>query len=570
MIHINSYKLTPAITATWGDITGNVSNQEDLVEYINEHGTAAWGSISGNISDQSDLMSTLGSYATESWVSSQQFATESWVSDQGYLTSVPSEYATQGWVSEQGYLTSTALTGYATESWVSEQGYLTSTALSGYATESWVSGQGYLTEHQSLKTVNNQSLVGTGNIEISGGLDPEQEEAIEPLVENLTKNKIGYYKTDYKTKPNSARFVTAKFFDTYGQCYVWTINNEIYGINFLTPETLDETLGPKIYIYKFNKDTFVFEHILDGNGNPIYVNGDVPTITKVTDSHFLWEDSQHRVYYSNTHKVDLTTGTFTAWPMGGTVTTYNGQKNNIIVSETGEIWLLYGASNTTQSKFWMFNETTQLFELKGSGTNGFRGYRVTNWYRYVYYHYYNGRYLSYFTYPNNNTSGTPIFYYLNKAVSGFVQCTPITPDFPTQVYREDKKDWINITGDRLHTLVYHDDNEDVDVIEFYFIYGDDVWKLTDVGESEVDNQWVLVSGWDKESDITYNTNGAKCGQLIVGCGYNETRPGEIPVWNFGDTTLYTTKWDSSVDTRLTELETNIGSALEITQNILGY
>lgn len=107
MIHINSYKLTPAITATWGDITGNVSNQEDLVEYISTHGggNAAWGSISGNISDQTDLMSTLGSYATESWVSSQQFVTESWVS-------------------EQGYLTSSALTGYATESWVSSQGYV--------------------------------------------------------------------------------------------------------------------------------------------------------------------------------------------------------------------------------------------------------------------------------------------------------------------------------------------------------------------------------------------------------------------------------------------------------------
>lgn len=62
MIEINSYKLTPAITATWG-------------------------SISGVIDDQADLMSLLGSYATESWVSSQQFATESWVSEQGYLYS---------------------------------------------------------------------------------------------------------------------------------------------------------------------------------------------------------------------------------------------------------------------------------------------------------------------------------------------------------------------------------------------------------------------------------------------------------------------------------------------------
>ena len=549
MIKINNYKLSPAITATWGDITGEVSNQKDLVEYISEHATVSWGSIYGNISDQEDLQNTLGSYATQDWVSSKQFATESWVSNKGYITS-------------------SALTGYATEQWVSSN-FLSSTALTGYATESWVQSQGYLTT-TSLKTVNNQSLVGTGNIEISGGLDPEQEEAIEPLVDNLTENKLGYYKTDYKTKPNSARFVTAKFFDCYGQCYVWTINNEIYGINFLTPETLDETLGPKIYIYKFNKNTFVFEHILDGNDNPIYVNGDVPTISKVTDAHFLWEDSQHRVYFSNTHKVDLTTGTFTAWAMGGTVTAYNGQKNNIIVSDTGEIWLLYGARNVSQAGFWVFNESTQLFELKGSGQNGFRGYNP-NWYKYVYHHYNNGRYLSYFTFPNNNKSGTPIFYSLNKVTSGsvtYVNCSKITPDFPQKVFRQKQQDWINITGDKLHTLVHQEDG--VDVPEFYFIYDNDVWKLKDVGESEVVNEWVPVLGWDKESDIVYNYNGAECGQLIVGCGYNVNRPGEIPVWNFGDTTLYTRKWDSSVDTRLTAIEESIGDAETITKNILGY
>ena len=120
MIKINNYKLTPAITATWGDITGDVRNQEDLVEYIKENGTASWGNISGDISDQKDLMNTLEGYATESWVN------------------------------DQGYLTSTSLTGYATESWVENKGYLTSTSLTGYATESWVENKGYLTEHQDL------------------------------------------------------------------------------------------------------------------------------------------------------------------------------------------------------------------------------------------------------------------------------------------------------------------------------------------------------------------------------------------------------------------------------------
>ena len=44
-------------------------------------------------------------------------------------------------------------------------------SLSGYATEQWVENQGYLTEHQHLKTLNGESLVGDGNIVISGGTD---------------------------------------------------------------------------------------------------------------------------------------------------------------------------------------------------------------------------------------------------------------------------------------------------------------------------------------------------------------------------------------------------------------
>ena len=42
-----------------------------------------------------------------------------------------------------------------------------SAATSGYATQQWVTDQGYLTEHQQLKTINNESLIGEGNITIS-------------------------------------------------------------------------------------------------------------------------------------------------------------------------------------------------------------------------------------------------------------------------------------------------------------------------------------------------------------------------------------------------------------------
>ena len=46
--------------------------------------------------------------------------------------------------------------------------YLTSVP-EEYITEAELNSKGYLTEHQPLKTINGESLVGTGNITITGG-----------------------------------------------------------------------------------------------------------------------------------------------------------------------------------------------------------------------------------------------------------------------------------------------------------------------------------------------------------------------------------------------------------------
>lgn len=86
------------------------------------------------------------------------------------------------------------ITGLASQTWVENKGYLTehqslktingesivgtgnitisggsSIDLSNYYTKTEIDNKGYLTEHQSLKTINGQSIVGTGNITISGG-----------------------------------------------------------------------------------------------------------------------------------------------------------------------------------------------------------------------------------------------------------------------------------------------------------------------------------------------------------------------------------------------------------------
>ena len=65
-------------------------------------------------------------------------------------------------------------------------------SLNGYATEQWVGEQGYLTEHQPLKTINGETIVGNGNIEISSG------EETDPV---WTAEKVNYYT---KTEVNSS------------------------------------------------------------------------------------------------------------------------------------------------------------------------------------------------------------------------------------------------------------------------------------------------------------------------------------------------------------------------------
>lgn len=76
-----------------------------------------------------------------------------------------------------------SLDGYATEQWVLEKHYITGVDLSDYALKSeiptvptsnsaFTNDMGYLTEHQHIKTINGESLIGDGNIEIGSGGTP--------------------------------------------------------------------------------------------------------------------------------------------------------------------------------------------------------------------------------------------------------------------------------------------------------------------------------------------------------------------------------------------------------------
>ena len=157
---------------------------------LEDYATKEW------VGEQGFLTEVPADYVTETELTDKNYATQAWVEDQNYLKDIPAEYiteteltgknyATQTWVGEQGFLTEVPAE-YASKEWVEDQSYLkdipdeyvTESELSGknYATQAWVEEQGFLTEvpadyitETELKTINGQSLIGSGNIEIEGG-----------------------------------------------------------------------------------------------------------------------------------------------------------------------------------------------------------------------------------------------------------------------------------------------------------------------------------------------------------------------------------------------------------------
>ena len=336
MIEINKCKLVPGITSSWGDILGDITKQQDLVDYVASHGggVSEWGSITGNLSDQDDLMTLLDEYAKKDWVESQ-----------GYLVQDDlSQYATRQWVTGRGYITSDALNGYATEQWVGQQGYITSSALSGYATEQWVENQGYI-DH--IKTVNNQSLIGEGNIEISG-LTPEQEDAIEPLM-NPEEGMLYTFEIGPRTilRKRTDMFYTNQF--------LYKLGDEVYLIKDYEVYLFDGT--------NFNSIC----HLQNWDGVP------------------FWMDDSGRVYNGTGYQSNLETGDCTSvnlCPNGGYYT--NGAAVHNIWHGDDGIYLMCEFYDATLDKniVYKFNEDTQLFDIPcvENNTSGIGLYDMMLWY----------------------------------------------------------------------------------------------------------------------------------------------------------------------------------------------
>lgn len=195
-------------------LKGDIEGKQDIIQDLNairegadlgktalqEETDPVWTAEKGNYYTKTEVDTSLEAKANKTEIPTVPTNVSAFTNDAGYLTEHQSL---------DNYYTKTESDGkYATQVVVNEEiaarindvrevkATLESKAdkseipnLNGYATEQWVGEQGYLTEHQPLKTINGETIVGNGNIDI---------EETDPI---WTAEKVNYYT---KTEVNSS------------------------------------------------------------------------------------------------------------------------------------------------------------------------------------------------------------------------------------------------------------------------------------------------------------------------------------------------------------------------------
>ena len=190
-------------------IKGDIEGKQDIIQDLNairegadlgktalqEETDPVWTAEKSNYYTKSEVNSSLEAKANKSEIPTVPTNVSAFTNDAGYLTEHQSldnyytktesdgKYATQVVVNEEiAARISDIREVKATLESKADKSEIPS--LNGYATEQWVGQQGYLTEHQQLKTINGETIVGDGNITISSG------EETDPV---WTAEKSNYY-----------------------------------------------------------------------------------------------------------------------------------------------------------------------------------------------------------------------------------------------------------------------------------------------------------------------------------------------------------------------------------------
>lgn len=194
----------------------DISLQADDIDYIvlNDGITELQSAIKDIVSEDKLTAGIITAVGDAKYQPIGDYVTNSELNSKGFLTTIPEEYITDAELEAKGYLTQhqpiktingesligegdiviqggndgytkaesdakfqpkgeylTAIPdNYITEDELNSKGYITIIP-DEYVTDSELEAKGYITEHQSLKTINGESLVGSGDITISGGGD---------------------------------------------------------------------------------------------------------------------------------------------------------------------------------------------------------------------------------------------------------------------------------------------------------------------------------------------------------------------------------------------------------------
>ena len=158
---------------TWGNISGDISNQTDLKDALD----TLQGQITDNHEEIGSIGQTLGTYGDIVTYNASDFAT----SIQGGLADTaiqPGDNITE-LVNNAGYITTSALNGYATETWVNNKGYITGinstdviSAL-GYTPYDSNNPDGYITSsaltNYIINTATGSQSIGAGQSSAASG-----------------------------------------------------------------------------------------------------------------------------------------------------------------------------------------------------------------------------------------------------------------------------------------------------------------------------------------------------------------------------------------------------------------
>ena len=181
-----------AQTAEINKVKGDIAGKQDIIQDLNaireganlgktalqEETDPVWTAEKVNYYTKSEVDTSLESKANKSEIPTVPTNVSAFTNDAGYLTEHQSldnyytktesdgKYATQVVVNEEiAARISDVREVKATLESKADKSEIPS--LNGYATEQWVGEQGYLTEHQPLKTINGETIVGNGNINIT-------------------------------------------------------------------------------------------------------------------------------------------------------------------------------------------------------------------------------------------------------------------------------------------------------------------------------------------------------------------------------------------------------------------